>query len=430
MIRVFERALPDLARGQRVARFRRWWMENAPRGEFWALVIATLLFNLGMSTFMFLYNLFLLDLGFREQSLGAFSSALALGGLAGTIPMGVLARRFGTKRILSICLLLMAAAYGAKACLLWYSAQLALSFLDGVMLCGWVVCLSPAVASAVEEHKRPFAFSVLYASAVGACSLGGFVGGHVPGWYQSLVIHYSGGVVSGLEGKRITLLAACAMTGLAVLPVLRVSGGGRVQEMRWPDRPSPFLLRFLIASACWGAAIGAFNPFTGVFFARYLGVQTAQLGSFFSVAQLVQAGTLLFVPLILRRTGMISGILLMQLATAAALGLLAGGRNLLEMQVIYIGFMSAQHMCEPAIQSLLMDRVSERDRSTATSMSYLVVSLAQAGAAALAGFAFFRFGYPAVLLGVAIAAVGAAVIFRVLCGPSREPILTRKVMAN
>ena len=113
-----EETLQGLEQSGRVASFQRCWRERAPHGEFWALVIATFLFNVGMSTFMFLYNLFLLDLGFREQSLGVFSSAIALGGIAGTIPMGILARRLGTKKVLILCLLMIAAAYGAKACLL------------------------------------------------------------------------------------------------------------------------------------------------------------------------------------------------------------------------------------------------------------------------------------------------------------------------
>jgi predicted MFS family arabinose efflux permease len=398
-----------------------WWKKSRPRGEFWVLAVATFFFNLGMSIFMFLYNLFMLDLGFREQSLGLLASAMALGSMAGTVPMAIVARRFGTKKVLMTCLLLISLAFGAKVYLLWYPAQAAFSFLDGVMLCGWVVCLSPAVASVVEEPKRPFAFSVLFAVAVGSCSLGGFLGGHMPGWGQRLA------AVSVIEGKRITLLIACIITALGAWPITRLSSEMRTQEVRRFHRPSPFLLRFLLASACWGAAVAAFNPFTGVFFTRYLGVPTAQLGSFFSIAQFVQAGAVLLVPLMVRRAGLITGIMVAQFATAATLGLLAAGHGLLQIEIIYCGFMAAQHMSEPAIQSLLMDRVTVEERSMATAMNFLVVSVAQAVAAAVAGSAFARFGYPPVLLWVAGAVGVAAIIFRALCGPSRSLVLESPV---
>jgi hypothetical protein len=104
-----------------LARLGRWWTERAPHGEFWALVMAALLFNFGVSVFFFLYNLLMLDLGFRERSLGALASALALGSMAGTIPMGMIARRFGLKKVLTVCLLLLAAAFGARVFLFWVS---------------------------------------------------------------------------------------------------------------------------------------------------------------------------------------------------------------------------------------------------------------------------------------------------------------------
>jgi MFS family permease len=401
------------------SRLDRWWSERALSGEFWALVVAVVFFNLGVSVFFFLYNLLMLDLGFRERSLGVLASAMALGSMAGTLPMGIIARRSGLKKVLTVCLLVLAAAFAGRVFLSWYPAQIAFAFVDGVMLCGWVVCLSPAVADAVEERKRPFAFSVLFAAAVATGSLGGFVGGNMPGWCQRLGLHYAGLAVSVIESKRITMVAACALTALAVWPISRLRSNAQFPSARWIQRPSPFLVRFLVASACWAAAVGAFNPFTNVFFTRYLGVATAHLGDFFSVAQLLQAGAVLLMPFLLRKTGLISGIMAAQLATAAAVGLLAFGRDLLHEEIIYCVFMAAQHMCDPGFQSLLMDGVAAKERSGATALYFLVISIAQAAAAASAGAAFARFGYPPVLMGIAALVVGAAVGFRILFS-SRE----------
>lgn len=394
-----------------------WWMEWAPRGKFWTLVFATLLFNFGISIYFFLYNLFMLDLGFREKSLGMLTSALAFGSMAGTIPIGMVARRVGLKNVMISCLVIMAVGFGARVFLFWYPAQLAFAFFDGVMLCGWVVCLSPAVANAVEEPDRPFAFSVLSAVAVATGSLGGFVGGNMPEWCQRLGLRVAGIVISAFEAKRITLVAACVSTALAAWPIMRLNSDTPLRSATWIQRPSPFLLRFLLANACWAAVLGAFNPFTNVFFVRYLGTPTAHLGDFFSIAQLLQAGAVLLMPIVLQRTGLISGIMVAQLAAAAAVGLLATGRGLLQEEAIYCIFMAAQHMCDPGIQSILMGRVAPDERSGAGAMNFLAISLAQAAAASLTGTAFNRFGYPPVLVGIALATVGAAVGFRILCAP-------------
>lgn len=403
------------------ARVNHWWTETAPRGEFWALVIAAFLFNFGVSVFFFLYNLFMLDLGFREQSLGVLAGAMALGSMAGTIPMGMVAHRFGLKKVLISCLLLMSAAFAARVFIFWYPGQVAFAFFDGVMLCGWVVCVAPAVANVVEERKRPTAFSVLFAVAVATGSLGGFFGGHMPQWCQSFGLRYTGIAVSVVDAKRITLLVACAITALAAWPVTRLNDCARSQSVRLPRRPSPFLLRFLLASALWAAAVGAFNPFTNVFFVRYLGVHTAQLGNFFSIAQLVQAAAVLLMPLILRRTGLISGIMAAQLAAAAAIGCLAIGHSLWHEEVFYCAFMAGQHMCDPGLQSLLMDRVAATERSAAAALYFLVISIAQAASATGAGMAFAKFSYPQVLAGIALAMCGATIGFRILCAaPTHE----------
>lgn len=167
-----------------LAQLERWRNERVPDSEFWALAVATLLFNFGLSVFFFLYNLFMLDLGYREKSLGVLASALAVGSVAGTIPMGIVAGRAGVKKVLIASLLLMSAAFGARVFVFWYPAQVMFAFCDGILLCGWVVCLSPAVANTVEEGKRPFAFSVLFAVAVATGSLGGLIGRNMPGWWQ------------------------------------------------------------------------------------------------------------------------------------------------------------------------------------------------------------------------------------------------------
>lgn len=385
--------------------------------QFWALAIATMLFNVGSSIFFLLYNLFMLDLGIREQSLGLLTGAMAVGSMAGTIPIGMFARRVGPKKVLIVCLLLVAGAFCARVFLLQYSMQLAFAFIDGVMLCGWVVCLAPAVANVVEEDRRPFAFSILFAIAIGSGSLGGLVGGNLPVWYQRLGLRYAGIAISAIGAKRLTLLAAGAITGLAAWPITWLRSNVPAQSTRWIRRPSPFLGRFLLASACWAAAVGTFNPFANVFFVRYLGVSVPHLGDFFSIAQILQAGPVLLMPIIVRKVGLVFGVVASQLATAMAIGLLALGHDVLRDEIVFCIFMSAQHMCDPGFQSLLMDRVAAEERSNAAALYFLVISVAQACAAAVAGLAFARYSFPHVLTCVAGAAAAAAIVFQILCGP-------------
>jgi predicted MFS family arabinose efflux permease len=394
------------------------WFDSTPHGEFWLLAIATFLFNVGISIFLFLYNLLMLDFGFREDALGVFAGAMALGSLAGTIPCAILARRFGLRNVLALCLLIIAMAFALRACLVWAPAQIACSFCDGFVLCSWVICLSPAVSQVVEEDKRPLAFSILFAIAVASGSLGGLLGGHTPGWCQGMAQHFMGLALPASTAKRITMLAACVITGTAAWPVARLRSNEPAPTVRWLRWPTEPLARFLIANTCWGAALGAFNPFTNVIFSRYLHVPTPQLGNFFSVVQLVQAAAVLTMPVVLRRAGLSRGILFAQLAAAACLAILSRTGGLLQTEVLYCAFMAVQHMTEPALQTLLMGCVEKDRRSEAAAFSFLALSLAQAASAAIAGQVFARFPYARVIACIALCLAGAAIVFRLVCSPA------------
>ena len=202
---------------------------------------------------------------------------------------------------------------------------------------------------------------------------------------------------------------------------MRLSVQSTTNYVPWRHRPSPYLLRLLLAGACWSAAVGAFNPFAGVFLTRCLAFSLPRLGVFFSIAQVVQAlAVLLFAPWIMRRLGTTAAILAMQLATGMAMLGMALEHGTLPIETLYCAFMIAQQMSQPGMQVLLMDNSPKDARSQMAAMNYLGIALAQAAAATLAGHALEHFSYPTVLVGVAAAILLAALSFRALCSSAPQ----------
>ena len=80
-----------------------WWFDKGLGREFWKLLAVSFLFDSGMFVFFLLYNLYLLDLGFREDFLGWTTAAMAFGTIAGSLPGGVLAQRTGLRKTLLVC---------------------------------------------------------------------------------------------------------------------------------------------------------------------------------------------------------------------------------------------------------------------------------------------------------------------------------------
>jgi len=251
--------------------------------------------------------------------------------------------------------------------------------------------------------------------------LGGLVSGHLPGWisrfYAVLIANRVLGMtthptLTTIQANRITLLSGCAIVGIALIPLWRLPQHTAAPKVTLPRWSNPFLRRFLPAMAVWCLVTGAFPQFATIYFVRHLGLSIERMGSVFSISQLIQFVALLSAPLLFRRVGIPSGIMLTQLGTAASLGLLAVTHTPAQAAWVYWAYMATQYMNEPGIYSLLMDRVPSSEHNGASASTFFVSSSAQVVASAAAGAALARFGYSPVLAVIAVLAVVAAILFR------------------
>ena len=283
-------------------RYFRRLAEKAPQGQFWLFFAASLFFSFGFSIFFFLFNLYLLGFGFNERTLGLIGSFSAVGSILGTIPAGICAERFGIRRTLVGGLLCTVVFSVLRICFLSQPAQFGLATLTGMTLCFWAVCLSPAVASLTREPERPFAFSLMFSSALvlppsarwlpGSCQAGSatFRRDSPPGIHRG-------------RGHRLTLEFACGAAAVSILPLLALSLPGAAPRVRLPRLSNPFLRRFLPAMAVWSLVTGSFPPFANVYFAHHLGLSLKKMGFVFSLSQLVQFLAVLSAPLLLQAHG-------------------------------------------------------------------------------------------------------------------------------
>jgi predicted MFS family arabinose efflux permease len=381
-------------------------LSKAPRGQFWLFYTASLFFSFGFSIFFFLFNLYLLGFNLTERSMGLIGGLMAFGSILGTIPAGICAERFGIRPTLVAGLSCTVVFSLLRVCFVVQPVQLVLAVLTGLTLCSWAVCLSPTVASLTTEAQRPFAFSLMFSSGIGIAALGALVAGQLPTW-----LHRLPHPVAAVQATRWTLECACGAAALAIIPLLRLRLPGAAPRVRLSRLSNPFLRRFLPAMAVWALVTGSFPPFANVYFVHHLGLSLQKVGFVFSLSQLVQFLAVLGAPLLFRRTGLVRGVVLTQIATAAALAFLAFIRGSTGAVWLYAAYMAIQYMNEPGIYSLLMDQIPPGERSSASASTFFVTSACQALASAVMGAAIVRFGYPPVLLGIALLALAATAMF-------------------
>jgi MFS family permease len=403
---------PTLWRGM-----KSWLAEKNLSREFWIFFAAAFFFDLGLYIFFLLYNLYLLDRGFKESFLGLVTSASAIGSVAGTIPAGILVQHVGLRKALLLCVVLVSLIFGSRAVLGEETALLAFSFLGGAVFTIWAVCISPVVAQLTSPQNRAFGFSLIFSSGIGIGVLGGQIGGHLPDWLARI-----GPSVTPVHAKQLALLIACGMVVVAIWPIacLRFASAPAPEKKFYPR--SPFLLRYLPAIALWSLAIGAFSPFFNVYLSQHLRMPVKQIGTVFSVSQLAQVLAILAAPVIFRKFGLVSGIMYTQMAAALALGCLSAVPQVLSASTIFVGYTAFQWMSEPGMFTLLMNQVAASERTGASALNFLVINLSQAVAAMAAGASFARFGYPTVLGVTAGVGLVAACLFRLLLGRDSLPV--------
>jgi MFS family permease len=403
-----------------------WLREKNLSKDFWVFFAAAFFFDAGFSVYFFLFNLYLLDFGFKERSIGLVGGAFTLGSLVGTLPAGTFTRRFGLRKLLIFGFIAAPLLNALRTAWMWETAQIALAFLAGLAMCIWGVCFLPAVARLTEERNRAAGFSLIFSVSIGTSALGGVVCGYLPKWLKM-----AGYDLGAAEVKRLILLVSCGIAILGLFAVLRLRVPqptpddtttepqqiGRSWFREW--RLHPFLLRFLPLMALWSAIIAAFTPFANVYLERNLNIPLSRIGLIFSTAQIVQLCLGLLTPVVFRRLGLVNGIVATQIAAAIALASLAGVRGERLAIALYLSFSAAQWMSAPGLYNLLMTETPDKERSTGAAMTLFCNALAGSAATAGAGILLGRFGYPPVLLGIGILALAVALMFRLLMRSKR-----------
>jgi MFS family permease len=405
-----------------------WLINKKLSRDFWIVFSAAFFFDFGISIFVFIFNLYLLELHFNDRSIGLVNSAAVLGSVLGTLPAGLLTRRIGLRLMLTFCLVAAPSLCALRALVTSEPAQIGLGFVAGLALSSWGVCFLPAVARSTTPDNRASGFSLIFSAGVGTGILGGVVCGYLPQWLSN-----AGFVVAPVDLKRQILLVSCGIAALGVFPILgtrllssdtetsRIDGsksriGARLLTI------NPFLLRFLPAMALWTLVLTSFTPFANVYLSRNLHIPLLRIGLIFSAAQVVQFCVTLTTPMLFRTLGLVNGIVATQLLTAVTLGCLAGTQNTQFAVALYLVFYGMQWMSSPGLYNMLMSNVSEEEQSSASSITLFCNAVVGAGSTACAGILFTKFGYPYVLSGIGILAIIAAMVFRILIGPLNRSV--------
>jgi len=161
----------------------------------------------------------------------------------------------------------------------------------------------------------------------------------------------------------------------------------------------------------WNLFTGSFSPFFNVFFSHRYQRSFSEIGLIFSASQLFQMAAVFCMPYLVSQMGSVRALSSMQLAAALTLPLLAFANHAQTAAALYLLYISLQVMGEPALESFIMNSVSESERSLTSAIRYTVHFLVQALAAGITGHFLEKLGYSIPFFVVGATGVLAACTF-------------------
>src|SRR5262245_34668026 len=132
--------------------------------------------------FAVVFNLYLIEGGFRERFVGSAISLNGLGMALASIPAGIMADRWGRARTLVLGAALDAIAQFTRATFLDPNLILAGSFVSGIGQAMLAIAAAPFMTEHSTPRERTHLFSTLFAATLIAGVLGSILGGEIPGW--------------------------------------------------------------------------------------------------------------------------------------------------------------------------------------------------------------------------------------------------------
>lgn len=386
------------------------------------LLLAQFLLFSGYGISQVLFNLYLIESGFGTQSVGQAIALFGLGVAATALPAGWIARRMGGGRTLMLGIAID--GVGQLLRCLWPVPWLVYSMcvVTGAGQSLILIPSSPFLAAHSTARERTHLFSTLFALSLMAGVLGSLVGG----WLPKLLLMLPGGFPGGLHGAYRAALVLGALVSLSgALAFLGMEREPRA--VRHAPRPTitPELRRKLVPigvnALLIGMGAGLVIPFMNLYFAQRFACSSAQIGSFFSVAQVLTAAAALLAPVIARRFGKLRTALIAQLMSLPFL-VTMGAEHRLDLAVGAF-WMRATLMqaITPLISTFVMETLPADLRSTATGLMSLLWNIGWALSATLAGAVIQRFGYAVPFYATATLYAAAAVYFYASFRGSQDP---------
>lgn len=323
----------------------------------------TFLMGIGHGAAWVHLNLFLREAGLGEAVIGRVLSASSVGVALVSLPAAMWVDRFRAERIFLLAAGGFAALFAAELLVPRPLVLMTLGCLSGMLFTVHWVAAAPFFMRNEPEERRTELFGISSALETLATVISAFGVGY-------LARHLSAALGSELAGIRASLLAAAAVSLLAVVPFARIrSRPFGTGDRGWRDYVlSPhmkLILKLAIPGFLIGCGAGLTIPFLNLYFRERFHQDPAAIGFYFSVAQMITMFGFLAGPILARRFGHVRAAVTTELLSIPFFFILAVTGSLWVAVGAFWMRGALMNMNQPISNAFAMEIVPE-DQQTAT----------------------------------------------------------------
>jgi len=356
--------------------------------------------NVAIGAFALLYNLYLLQIGFREDFIGLVNAVSTASLALSALSLGRLLQQRGAWW----CLTFGTASYTVASTLLALmtnpGAILACALLQGLATTFLFVPLMPFVIDHAPREQRPTVAAVALSLTSISATIGNLLAGWSPTWFGLAF----GLPVPGVLSFRLGLVSSILVCGVALVPLAlmraprrRVSStsdtaAGPAAEGLSSKQIRVYLFTFVVAGGLLSLGNGAVVPFYNVYL-NGLGLSAETIGIVFAAASLIGAVFGLLGPAIAQRLGPLAAVTVLRLLPVFFYAPLTVVQSIPFAISAHIVRMISISMAWPIDSMLIAETLPPAARAHAFSLRSAAWNIGFAGASFVAGRIIVQAGY-------------------------------------
>lgn len=379
-----------------------------------------LLANIGFGVFMLIFNLYVYALDFREDTIGLFSAVQTFAMALTAMLLGTFVRRVGLWKVIVSGISVYAVSNIGLALSTWVGTLFLFSATAGAGLAIIFTATMPFIMEHGRAEDRTTIATIAFSLASLSMTMGSLIGGFAPLLLSTMIPTMDAGSPAAY---RAALLIGSVLGLAAILPLARMDNARTAhrtasatddRNVADADENQPrarvdvgiFVLVGLITAAGAGLII----PFYNVYL-QTLGATTREIGLIYAGAGISAAIVGLSAPLVSRRFGSVTAILLIR---GASLPL-----YLVLIFFPWFGVAIAAHvirqvsinMAWPVDSTFISELISGRLRASVFGWRSATWNLGIGIASFVGGWMIVRIGYDATFIGFVILTAAAVALY-------------------